>query len=162
MTLTAKDVMQTPVRSVSPGMRVADLERTLLEERIGGVAVVEGERLVGIVSRSDLVRQLVVERTRAEQISAFYLQPFDVEDASDPSEPVEEAIAARWEQLHVEDVMIRELICVGPEQTLDQVARLMLERRVHRLLVTEGGRLLGVVSTLDLVRLFADGHAKAS
>lgn len=162
MSLMVRDVMQSPVRSVSPRMRVADLERTLIEEHIGGAPVVEDGRLLGIVSRSDLVRQLVVERTQAEQLSAFYLQPFDVEEsAGDPSEPVEEAIASRWEHLHVEDVMVRDLICVGPDEALDKVAKTMLERRIHRVLVTEGDRLLGVVSSLDLVGLFAEGRVEA-
>ena len=73
----------------------------------------------------------------------------------------EEAIASRWEHLHVEDVMVRDLICVGPDETLDKVAKTMLERRIHRVLVTEGEHLLGVVSSLDLVGLFAEGRVEA-
>jgi CBS domain-containing protein len=57
----------------------------------------------------------------------------------------------------VKDAMIRDLIAVPPDAPLPAVAKLMVERRIHRLLVTEREVLLGIISTLDLIRLFADG-----
>jgi CBS domain-containing protein len=55
--------------------------------------------------------------------------------------------------------MIRNLITVRPDAKLEEIARVMRDRRVHRLLVTEGEELLGLISSLDLVGLFADGRA---
>jgi CBS domain-containing protein len=114
---------------------------------------------VGIVSRSDVVRQLKVEEGRIAA-SAFYFESFDADEhRAEDYARVLEAAAGRVAKLHVRDVMIQDLITVTPEVTLQQMAQAMLERRVHRLLVTEGEELRGIVSSLDLVALFADGSA---
>lgn len=58
---TAGDVMSTPVTAVPPDTDVADIARLMLDEHLTRVPVVAGRRLLGIVSRSDLLR--VVART---------------------------------------------------------------------------------------------------
>ncbi len=54
--------------------------------------------------------------------------------------------------------MTRELIAVASDQPVREVAQTMVSRGVHRVLVTAGRRLLGIVTTLDLVRAIADGR----
>ena len=154
-----REVMREAVVCVRAEMPLAELEEVLLREHIGGVPVLEGDRVVGVVSRSDVVRTLQLERSRVESTSAFYLEPFDAEQRTErDDERVTAALAARLKELRVEDAMVRELIRVGPDESLQKVAQAMLERRVHRLLVMDGERLLGIVSSLDLVRLFAEGR----
>jgi len=58
--LTARDVMQTPVVTVSPGTKLVDAVRLLDEREIGSVVVAEDERPVGIVTDADVVHQFVV------------------------------------------------------------------------------------------------------
>ena len=158
-----RDLMKTSVRSVTPEMSLVELEGLLLRERIGGAPVVEGGAVVGIVSRSDIVKHLQVEQSQAEVASAFYLEPFDAEDAdARDSERVAGAVASRRRSATVGDVMSRDLIRVGPDESVERAARLMLERRVHRLLVMEGDALVGLVSVLDMVQLVADGGGAAA
>lgn len=158
MALRARDVMQTSVKTVDPEMTLADLERTLLAQRISGAPVLARGQLVGIVSRSDIVRQLSVERTLADVADDYY------RDASafveKPVRAASESVANRLANLRVEDVMIRNLITVPPDAPLEVVAREMVERRIHRLLVTEGETLVGIISTVDLIRLLADGRLR--
>lgn len=152
--------MQTDLVCVRPDMPLFELEEVLLRERVGGVPVVDGGSVVGVVSRSDVLRTIELERSRVESTSAFYLEPFDADERTERDEDrVTEALAARLKELRVEDAMVRDLIHVAPGESLQKVAQTMLERRVHRLLVMEAGQLLGIVSTLDLVRLFAEGKA---
>ena len=66
---TARDLMQSPVRTVRPEMSLADLERTFLEAGYSGFPVVDGGKLVGVVTRSDVVRRLSVEQNVGEMIS---------------------------------------------------------------------------------------------
>lgn len=161
--LKVSDVMRRDVHCVSPETSVVDLERLLLAEGISGVPVLKDGKLVGIVSRSDVVRQLAVEQTLQETISDFYRQPFDVDQrASRDSEEIAAGVASRWQDLAVEDVMIHGVICVEGDCDLAEVARMMLDRKIHRVLVTEGDRLVGIVSTLDLIRLFAEGKLVAA
>jgi CBS domain-containing protein len=150
------DVMQREVRTVRPSMSLTELEEVLLREHISGAPVIENGEVVGVVSRSDIVRQLAVEQARAEDC-AYYLEPFDHEDvAGGLSSAVSETVAARLSRTRVTDVMIRSVITLPETATVGEAARCMLERRVHRLLVTDGPKLVGILSTVDLVRMLAE------
>jgi CBS domain-containing protein len=153
------EVMRRELVTVTPGLGLSELEERLLRARISGAPVVEGDRVVGVVSRSDVVRQLELERSRFEAASSFYLEPFDVEaEGASDRRRVPEAVAARLESLCVADVMIRDVIHVAPSAPLAEAARLMVERRVHRVLVLEQDRLQGLLTALDLARLVAEGR----
>jgi tRNA nucleotidyltransferase (CCA-adding enzyme) len=65
------------------------------------------------------------------------------------------------ESLRVADVMVTSVITVGPDAPLESVARALVEHRIHRLPVVEEGRLVGLVSSTDLVRLVAEGRLRA-
>lgn len=56
--LPVGDIMTRDVAAVSPDTPIADLARVLYERRIGGVPVVEGERVVGVITESDLLRMI--------------------------------------------------------------------------------------------------------
>lgn len=153
------DVMRRELVTAAPELPLHELLELLLRERISGVPVVEGSHVVGVVSRSNVVSQLEVERSQFASIAAFYLEPFDVETESESQRmQVPEAVAARFERLRVRDAMVRDVLSVSPDASLADAARLMVERRVHRLLVLEGRRLVGLVSALDLVDLVASGR----
>ena len=162
MGLTAGDVMQTGVRVVRAELPLPELERRFLEERVSGFPVVDGGRLVGIVSRSDVVRGLCALRSEAEYVSGYYLDLSGFEQS--PPEDLA-ALAARvgerLEHKTVRDVMSGNLITVAPGDPLSEVARTLVEHRIHRLPVTEGEVLVGIVTSLDFARLFADGRVKA-
>jgi CBS domain-containing protein len=154
-----EDVMRRALVTVAPDLPLHDLQELLLRERISGVPVVERGRVVGVVSRSSLLRQLEVERTQFATTAAFYLEPFDVETESESQRlQVPAAVAAHFESLRVRDAMARDVLAVSPGAPLAEAAQLMVERRVHRVLVLEGGRLAGLVSALDLVGLVASGR----
>ena len=54
------------------------------------------------------------------------------------------------------------IITVSPADSLQEVARSLIEHRIHRLPVVDAGRLVGILTSLDLVRLFAECRAKAT
>jgi CBS domain-containing protein len=150
--------MRTEVVTVPPELPLSELADVLLRHKIQGAPVVEDGRLVGIISRSDVVRQLKVEEERISD-SSFYLEPFDADThRAEDHESVLQSAASRMPKLCVRDMMIMDLVTVSPATPLEDVARRMLEERVHRVLVTEGGALRGILSSLDLVALFADGR----
>ena len=148
--------MRTGLRTVAPSTPLVELVRRLLEDRVSGYPVVEDGRLVGIVSRSDVVRQLSVEQSLAEQVSDFYR---DV-GVGEPGgfEALARQVGSRLEELRVEDAMIHTIVSVEGDASLAEVARRLLERRIHRILVVEGERLVGLITSLDFVRLFAEAR----
>lgn len=161
MDLIATEVMRQHVQTVPASMPLPDLERAFVEVGVSGFAVVEGDQVVGVVSRTDIVRQLDLERQTAQRTSDFY------RDGTGFHEPPLETsaqragrIGERMEQLTVRDVMHHQLFAVSPEQPLRAIAETMVDNDIHRVLVTREGKLQGVISTTDFVRLYAQGRLK--
>jgi CBS domain-containing protein len=158
--MNVRDVMTTDVQTVSPALSLADFERQVIASRVSGFPVVDDGNLVGVVTRSDVVRTLTVERTNDQQLSDFYgVGPADVDaDVRDSIREVGARIGARTETMCVKDVMSKYVLNTEPGQSLQEIARLMVDRKIHRLPVVEDGKLVGIVSTLDLVALVAEGQ----
>ena len=157
------DVMTKEVRTVVPEMRLPELERALLQEQVRGFPVVQDGRLVGVVSRSDIVRMLAVDQSVAEEaMSGFYLDGTVGDTPAQSLEMIGKYVGRRIQEMTVENAMIRTLVTVEPETPLVEAARLMAERRIHRLPVVADGILVGILSATDFVRLTAEGALKPS
>jgi CBS domain-containing protein len=162
MPLLARDAMQSDVVSVRPDETLADLESLLLRERIGGVPVVEDGKVVGIVSRSDVVRTLSIQQTLAEVAIGTFdrsaeAAPEEEERAErQQHERMAEAVGRRLAELRVADAMLHAVISVEVGDPIRDVARALVEHGTHRVVVLDGGRLAGIISSLDLVGLIAD------
>lgn len=161
MDLTASQVMRRTVTTVPKTLPLPALERAFLMSGISGFPVIAGDELVGVVSRSDVIRQLQAEQVLAEGTSDFYrdadgFHEIPVQNGAQ----VSERIGQRMQSLTVADVMHSRLFAVGADQTLRVVAQTMADNNIHRVLVTREGRLLGLITSMDLVRLYADGRLR--
>jgi CBS domain-containing protein len=155
--------MQGDVRTVAPDTTIVDLERLLLQERVGGLPVLDRDgQLLGIVSRSDVVRQLSIEQSLGEAMSDAYRDQTNENWTDSSREEIGTTIGQRMQRLRVCDMMIRDVVTVAPDDSLQDAARCLVERHFHRLPVVEGDRLVGIVSSLDLARLIADGGLRAT
>jgi len=143
MAVRARDVMTAGVVAVPPTLPLTELEDALIARHIGGAPVMEDGRLVGIVSRSDVVRYFSIRRALLPIAGRH--SPRAQEDA----------------HLTVRDVMTRDPVVVGPDAAVEEVARLMVAHHVHRVLVTEGDALVGLISALDIAQLVASGRVHA-
>lgn len=163
MELVASEVMRRSVETVAASLPLPDLERALVRAGVWGFPVLEAGEIVGVVSRSDVVRQLDQERQTATQTSDFYLdaEGFHVIPLA-TRDDIADRVGERMEHLTVRDVMQPQVIAVAPDQSLRAVAEMMVDHGVHRVLVTREGRLLGVISASDFVRLFAQGRIAAA
>lgn len=157
-------IMQTHPETVSPEMTLSRLEQRFIESRFTGFPVVEGGRLVGVVSRSDVVRSLLTERSRAEQVSDFYSQmgPASDDEAARSLEAIAAQVGVRLAALRVTDVMIVNVVTIESDQSVRELARLMLEGEFHRLPVVVEGELTGLVTSIDIVRAVAEGRLDES
>lgn len=156
--MQVSDVMRRAVVTVRPSDTLPRLEELLSRHRITGAPVVDGGEVVGVISRSDVIRQLELERSRFED-SSWYFEAFDSEQRSARlDKEIEIAIGARHSTVQVRDLMTSEVLSIEAGASLSAAARRMLERRVHRLLVMEGGELVGLVSSLDLLGGLANSN----
>jgi CBS domain-containing protein len=143
------ELMSPSVVCLTPEMTVADAQKLLASRRLSGAPVVDGSgHALGVISQSDLVRHQA-RRMTAGQAGRFYS---DVDDYQDMAElPVDPS------QTPVREIMTPHVYSVNRNDSAATAASIMRERRIHRLLVTERGRLVGVVSSLDLLVVVVEG-----
>ena len=145
---------QDPVMLVWWGSEVECASALVRLERDGA--------LVGHVSRSDLVRAGSLERSLAGAV-AEVADPPEFAPAEEPTLVASLAsVAPALQAKTVRDIMVTEVVTVRPETPLTEVARTLFTRHLHRVLVTEGATVRGVISTLDLVRLIADERLRSA
>ena len=155
MDLAARDVMTEEAVSVDPELSRPELERLFLLKKVSGFPVVSKGRLVGTISRSDIVRQFCAQQSIEEATSDFYqeIAPSALGESLDSLEEIAGRAGKRLENLRVKDVMIEQLRVVGLDAPVSNIARMMIDHHIHRVLVTRDDELLGIISSLDLVKL---------
>lgn len=153
---TVGDLMTVEVQTVGPEMKLPDLERALMDARVSGFPVLENRQLVGVVSRSDVVRKLAVEQSLAETISEFYVDLGAFEPPTDSLVRIGEQVGARIADMTVAEVMHHDPVTIEADASIAEAARILVARRIHRLPVVRDGELVGLVTSLDFVRLLAE------
>jgi len=156
MSLRARDIMQKRVLSVSPDMPIPELVDFLITHRVSGVPVIEKGNVVGIVSRSDLVRAVSLERSLAGIVAQGFEQEEFAPGESSPPLGLRSSAVQALQDRSVRSIMVTDPTSVGPDTPVVAVARLLVEKHIHRVLVVDGGKLLGLISSLDVVRLVAE------
>lgn len=156
MDLQVKDIMLTEVVRFSPDLSIDVLEQELLNDRIGGAPVIEKDKVIGVVCRSDIVKRLAIEQVYAIMAYDFYESPAYISKDGLDVDVIGNLVGQRIEHLKVRDIMTSSIISVTPTQTLQEAADLMLEKKIHRLLVIEDDKLVGVISATDFVRLYSN------
>ena len=158
MTLKARDAMNTDIETIRSDASLPELERKLIQDGVSGYPVVDDNVLRGVVSHSDILRQLCVERSEAEVAAGFYEDGAGIETPLPAAEWISETIGREIDELSVSDVMAKNLIAVTPDTPLLDVARKIVQYRIHRILVTEDNQLCGLITSGDFVRLFLAGR----
>lgn len=144
--LKAKDIMTTRMITLTPDTHITDAARILLENRINGAPVIDGEgKLRGILCQSDLIAQ----QKRLPVPSVFTLLDSLIPLTSQKSmERDIKKIAATT----VSEAMTEDIASVHPDTSLEEIATLMVERKFHTLPVMDRGRLVGVIGKEDILR----------
>ncbi len=149
MSLTVAAVMTREVYAVAPDTSIETAARLLATRHISGAPVVNGSGCpVGVISVADLIDP-DRPRTDREGYPLFYR----LTDGT----PDEIGDGGAHADGQVSDVMSPFVLSVNAGCSLVEAARLMIAEQVHRLLVMEGRRLVGIVSAIDLLRGFARG-----
>jgi len=121
---TIKQLLQAKgdaVVSIGPNARVIDALKLMAEKDIGALVVLDGSRLVGILSERDYARKVMLKGKSSHDIP-------------------------------VREIMTEKVFTVQPGQSVEECMGLMTSRRVRHLPVTEGDRLIGLLSIGDLVK----------
>jgi CBS domain-containing protein len=158
--MKVRDVMNVMPVTIQAEAPVSEAARLLRENKISGMPVLDGEKLVGVVSESDLLRLLSVEENEG---GLWLPSPFEVFEV-----PFRDLV--KWERMRaaldeipkkkVGQVMSRNLQEVGPDDSIEDAAGIMTHRRINRLPVVENGRLVGIVTRGDIISGLGMRHAE--
>jgi CBS domain-containing protein len=140
MNSTVKDVMTTRVIWVKKDATFREMAVALRDHRVSAFPVIDDDgKVIGVVSEADMLTK----------------------EALDGEPGVISGILRRRDQAKARgvtagDLMTTAVVAVRPEDTVEHAARLMYERRVKRLPVTdESGHLVGIISRADVLSVFA-------
>ncbi len=151
---TARDVMIHPVFAVRENWTVRELAAYFTDKTISGAPVLDGAgRLTGVVSLSDIVDQVTRDREPASGRSRGWEDRFNPEDLK--------LLAIEDGSRLVAEIMTPTFFTIPDSTPLPKIARTMVAGRIHRLLVTQKGHVVGIVTTLDLLRELAGMGQKA-
>ncbi len=128
------DIMHKGVISCSEETPIQEVARLLTEKGVHALVVVDGEGFAqGIISQTDLIN--------IESLEEYWNY---------------------WKGLQAKHIMSKEIISCRPETDIDEARRVLAERKVHRLIVTEivedKEKPVGVLSMTDIVRYMAQGE----
>jgi CBS domain-containing protein len=139
--------MERDVVTVSPDADIESLLRLMREYELPGVPVVnEGGRCVGIVTEADLV----LSEEEADLHLPHYINLFGGVVFLEPLKRFEDRLRKAFAS-SVEDMMTPDPVTVDADASVEEAARLIAERKHNRLPVVEHGRLVGVVTRVDVL-----------
>jgi len=144
--LRVGDVMETDWPTLGPESTVEEAIKLFAEERVSGAPVVEDGRLVGIITEGALIFQDADVRAPGFLDILGGIVPL-----GDTDEYRREALKSAG--VTVGEVMTDDPVTVTPEATLAETATIMADRRKKILPVVEGGRLVGVITRMDILTL---------
>jgi CBS domain-containing protein len=146
-----RDVMDSSPASVSPDAPVEDVVRTMRENELPGVPVVDGDgRCVGIVTEADLV----LPDDQGDLHIPHYINLFGGTVFLEPLGRFEQRLRKAFAS-NAADMMTADPDTVRPDTTVREAARIVHESGHNRLPVVEDGRLVGVVTRVDLLGALA-------
>jgi len=139
------DIMERDVVTVGPDDDVESLIKVLREQELPGVPVTEdNERLVGIVTESDLI----LKGEDSEVHLPHYIELFGGVVFLEPLQHLEEKIRKAF-ATKVRDMMTADVETISSDASVEEAARLISRSGHNRLPVTAGDRLIGVVTRVD-------------
>jgi CBS domain-containing protein len=151
--MKARDVMTSKVISVRPETATRDIARLLLENHISAVPVLDAsDAPIGMVSEVDLIDRAEPEReARRDWWLAMLAE-------GEPLNP-EFLTSLRRSKHTASDVMSRPVVTVAEDTETAEIARLLQTYRIKRVPVVRDGKVIGIVSRENLLRVVAEQEA---
>ena len=179
--LAVRDIMTTDVVTVTPESTIREAMEILSTNHLSGAPVVTGNRVVGVISTSDILSFIVSapepETTNAgETVIEAWKEPVpDPDEDEELERAISEDMLDEWsqgadsiiddaspdgrallDQHTVEEAMTQNVFSVAPDSSVRAAATLMRKHGIHRVIVMQGRKLTGIVSALDIARAVCD------
>ncbi len=134
------ELMHTHVVTVQPEDTLRDAVDKMDLYQVSGLPVVDEEgRLVGVITEHDIIRELLPQRGESQTEESYRAEWLDLRTR-----------AARVRGMLVKQAMTSNVIAVDENTDVLEAAAIMLQKKVKRLPVTAEGKLVGIISRIDI------------
>jgi predicted transcriptional regulator len=148
MTQRVRDIMTTPVVTAGPNMTIRELAQLLLRKHVSGVPVVDDfGRPIDVVSKSDILDRVHNDEETYGLEKLFYRTAFGMTERLGEGFHLDSLGEGT-----VQEIMTPLVLSVSADTPTPLAARMMAFEEVHRVIVTEDGRMVGILTTMDIVR----------
>jgi CBS domain-containing protein len=144
--MRARDVMVRDVVTVTADTDIDDAIKLLVEHDISALPVVDGQaNMVGIISEADLIQR--------PEIGAERQRPWWLEAVTGAATLADEFAKAHGKK--VGEMMTQNVVSANEDTPLSEIAALLERKRIKRVPITRGGKVVGVVSRANLIQALA-------
>ncbi|MGI8824036.1 MAG: CBS domain-containing protein [Chloroflexota bacterium] len=144
--MKVRDLMRTPVITVPPTARVAEVAKLMVENHASGLPVIDEDgALVGLVTQEDVVAKHAKVHVPTYLGILGYALPFTSQDSDDDIRRILAVTAA--------DLMTDRFVTIAPDRDVDEAATAMVDKHANPLPVVENETLVGIISRTDILRL---------
>lgn len=146
----AKDLMTEKVVCVHPETPINDLIKILVKNHIHGAPVVDKEgRLAGVVSMTDIVEY---DEKAGKKRGGVTKKSFYSDTNGKLKKDLDKILKAKnFGKILVKDIMTPRVITAQADDTIDHLAQIMYDKKIHRVIIQDKEQVIGVVSTLDIL-----------
>ena len=147
--MLVKDLMTKKVKSILPNIPVNQAVDLLWKNKISGLPVTdEDSKLIGMLTEKDVIKYIL----------PGYLKNVGSFIYGDNPKAIKNKVRELLEERKVCDIMRTQVIALGPEASLSEVARVMLIEKIRRIpIVDSEGRVIGIIAREDVVKAFIKG-----
>ena len=141
--MQAQDIMTRNVIAAAPDASVEAVAALMMKNHISAVPILDAEgKVLGLISEGDLMRRVEGAEKRHK---SWWLSLF-----SGTADTAADFVAMRSRR--ASDIMSHPVETVAPEMPVADIARLLEKKRIKRVPVVEGGRMIGIVSRANLLQ----------
>ncbi len=136
--MLAKDIMTKDVVTTKKDTPIEEIAKLMLKNRISGIPVVDNaNHIIGIVSESDLIYKV---KPMSPSLS-YWQSPEKFEKEY-------------WKitATNAEEIMTTDVITADEEQTVEELATLMIEKHIKRIPIAKSQKLVGIISRADVIK----------
>ncbi len=154
--LTAKDIMSREVLTVNAELSLQGLAEFLFHNSISGAPVTsQNGKLIGAVSITDIIRNDTLPEKGPQFNSQhdYYVHTAENRFSHQDLDALHFTTEA---PVTVQDIMTPRILEVREQDTVQQVAKTMIKNRIHRVFVTREEKPIGIISTVDMLRIIRD------
>ena len=131
--ICTKDIMTKGIISISPSERLVHARRVSIDSNVGRLPVIDDEDLVGMITSKDLMRAFIDFRKKVP----------------------EKYQKSQIKEVLVEDIMSTNPLVVAKEDSISDVAKIMIETGYNGLPVVENDKVIGIITQTDILRLIS-------